>query len=179
MHSTQSIINSMTTRMEKIEDKGWYDKAYLVTVAIKGFDGLVELIAGVWLLIAPASLHAVLGVLFGEAAEHNGRFMHFVAENIAHIDTSLTAGGILVVSLFLLTHGVVKLAMVYALLREILWAYPYALAVLTAFLVYQVYVFITHPGVGMALFSLLDAVIIFMVYGEWQKLKRKVTRSES
>lgn len=164
---------SMANEMQRIENKGWYDKAYFVTVAVKGFDGLVEFLAGLWLLIAPASLHSLLGVIFGEASESNGRFMQFVAEHIAHIDKDLTSGGILLVALFLLSHGVVKLALVYALLREILWAYPYALAILTAFLAYQVYVFIKHPSLGMFLFSLLDAVIIFMVYGEWQKLKRE------
>lgn len=159
--------------MENLENKSWYDKAYFVTVAVKGFDGLVELVAGLWLLIAPATLHSLLQFIFGEAAEHNGRFMQFIAENVAHIDKDLSSGGILLVALFLLSHGIVKLALVYALLKEILWAYPYALAVLSMFLVYQVYVFMVHPSIGMFLFSVLDAVIIFMVYGEWQKLKRE------
>ncbi len=163
----------MATRLENLENKKWYDNAYFVTVAVKGFDGLVELLAGVWLLVAPGSLHALLQFIFGEAVEHAGRFMQFIAEHIAHIDRDLTSGGIIIVALFLLSHGIVKIAMVYCLLKEILWAYPYALAVLSGFLVYQVYVFIKHPSLSMFLFSLLDAIIIFMVYGEWQKLRRK------
>ena len=169
----------MLRHLEKLENKGWYDKAYFVTVAVKGFDGLTELVAGLWLIIAPASLHIVLQALFGEATEHNGHFMQFIAQNIARIDTSLTAGGIFIVSLFLLAHGVVKLVTFYALLREILWAYPYALAILIAFFVYQVYVFIVSPSIGMFLFSLLDAIIIVMVYGEWQKLKRQNGQSHA
>lgn len=159
--------------MEKLEGKSWYDKAYFVTVAVKGFDGLVELIACIWLLLAPSSLHSLLQFLFGHAVQHTSHFMQFTAEHIAHIDAELSSGGVLVVALFLLSHGIVKLALVYCLLKEILWAYPYALAVLGAFLLYQVWVFAKHPTIGMFLFCVLDAVIIFMVYGEWQKLKRE------
>lgn len=146
---------------------------YKLSVAVKGFDGLVEFVTGLLLLVAPSLLHTVLSALSNEALEQTSRTMHYIAENIAHVDASLARGGVLVVALFLLSHGVVKLAMVYCLLREILWAYPYALAVLGGFFVCQVYVFIVHPSVGMALFSVLDAIIIWLVWGEWRKLAAK------
>lgn len=159
--------------LKKFEDQPWYEAAYKVSVAVKGFDGLVEFIAGIWLLVAPDSLHALLQFIFGHAVEHSSHFMQFVAAHVAHIDSSLSAGGVLLVALFLLSHGVVKLALVYCLLREILWAYPYALGVLGAFLAYQLWVFIKEPSIGMFIFCILDVIIMVMVYGEWQKLKRE------
>ena len=151
-------------------ERSWLDKAYLISVAVKGFDGLVELIAGIWLIVAPTSLHAILVSVAGEAAEHQGRFAALIAENVAHVDKDLAKGGLVIVVLFLISHGVVKLALVYALLRKILWAYPYALLVLTAFLVYQLYVCILHPSLGMVIFALLDAAIIWIVWREWRTL---------
>ena len=167
-------MSDMTTKLEKLRENPWYERIYKVTVAVKGFDGLVELIAGILLLIAPSFLHAILQALSGEALSHHGRFMRYIAENIAHIDKELAAGGLIIVVLFLISHGVVKLALVYALLKELLWAYPYALAVLFMFFVYQLYVFVVHPTLGMGLFTLLDAIIIWIVWGEWQKLKTEV-----
>ncbi len=159
------------SKLQQIRDSKYYDRVYFVTVAIKGIDGLIELIAGIVLIIAPHFLHSVLATLFGHASVHKGHFMQFVAQNIAHIDSELSRGGLLIVILFLISHGVIKLALVYALLKEILWAYPYALFVLTLFLVYQLYILAIHPTIGMGLFALLDAIIIWVVWGEWQKLK--------
>lgn len=158
-------------RLQHLRENSWYERIYKVGVAIKGFDGLVELVVGILLLVAPQVLRAALQAVSGEALEHHGRFMAYVAENVAHIDADLSRSGLLFVAIFLISHGVVKLVLVYALLKEIVWAYPYALAVLTGFFVYQVYVFAVHPTVSMAIFSLLDAVIIWLVWGEWQKLK--------
>lgn len=142
----------------------------MIGVGVKGFDGLVELLAGVWLLVSPGSLHGLLVAIAGKFQDHPGRFAAFVAEHIAHIDKDLARGGLLIVVIFLISHGVVKLALVYALLKKLLWAYPYALVVLVAFLIYQVYVFVVHPTFGMALFALLDVVIIWLVWREWRVL---------
>ncbi len=161
----------MNAHLERMRENPWYERIYKLTVAIKGFDGFVELIAGALLLVAPSWLHWILGVISSESSEHHGRFMQYIAVHVAHIDVDLAKGGMFVVVLFLLTHGVVKLALVWALLREILWAYPYALLVLFAFSVYQLYLCFAHPGIGMVLFTLLDAIIIWVVWGEWQKLK--------
>lgn len=167
------------SKLQQIRDSKYYERVYFVTVAIKGFDGLVELLAGITLMVAPHFLHNVLADLFGKASVHKGHFMQFIAENIAHIDAELSRGGLLIVIIFLVSHGVIKLALVYALLKEILWAYPYALFALVLFLVYQLYIFIIHPTIGMGLFTLLDALIIWIVWGEWQKLKSEVHARKS
>lgn len=160
-------------RLQQIRNSKWFDRLYMVTVAVKGFDGLVELVAGLILLIAPGELHKLLSFLTGEARESSHQFMHQLAEYIAHVDTDVTRGGLTVVILFLVIHGVVKLSLVYALLRRILWAYPYALGVLVLFLLYQLYVCIVQPSVNMILFALLDAIIVWVVWGEWRKLARE------
>lgn len=150
----------------------------MLTVAVKGVDGLIELVAGLILLIAPSKLHQFLAFLSGEARESSHQFMRQIAEYIAHVDTDVTRGGLVVVILFLVIHGVVKLSLVYALLRRILWAYPYALGVLVLFLIYQLYVCIIQPSVGMMLFALLDAIIVWVVWGEWRKLAREHVSEE-
>lgn len=151
----------------------WFELVYKIGVGIKGFDGLVELLAGVALWISPSLVHTVLSGLAGEAGEHSSKIFQFIAENIARIDSDLGKSGLTFLIIFLIVHGIVKLALVYCLLKEIVRAYPVALAILGAFLIYQAYVFIVHPTVGMALFTILDAVIIWLVWGEYQDLRTK------
>lgn len=175
-HSLRQMEERAHERLERARETTWYEKVYKIGVAVKGFDGFIELLAGLWLLIAPGSLHQLLQFLFGHAVKHQSHFMQFIAEHIAHIDTELATGGLLVVVLFLLSHGIVKIALVYCLLKEIVWAYPYALAVLGAFTIYQAYLFISHPTIGMGLFTLIDIIIMWLVWGEWQKLKLEAKR---
>ncbi len=164
-------ITTVKAKLEGMRETKWYENAYKIGVGVKGFDGTVEFLAGLWLLIAPESLHSLLQFLFGHVVQHQSHFMQFIAENIAHIDTELSRGGLLIVVLFLLSHGIVKLVLVYCLLKEIVWAYPYALIVLSGFTVYQGYIFAAHPSIGMGLFTFVDIVIIWLVWGEWQKLQ--------
>lgn len=162
-------------RMDKIKHRtqtalDWF---YDIGIAIKGFDGTVELIAGILLWVAPGLLHGTLQTLLGEARESNSRMMQFVADNIGRIDADLAKSGLVIVIFFLIMHGVVKVGLVICLFKKWHWAYPWAIAVLSAFLVYQVYVFVKHPTFPMALFSVLDAVIVWLVYKEYREVAPK------
>ena len=153
--------------------KPWFEAVYKIGVGIKGFDGLVELAMGVALLISPQLVHSLLGGIARELGERHAQVFQFIAEYVARVDGELARSGLMFLILFLITHGLVKLGLVYCLLREIVRAYPVALAILGAFLVYQVYVFVVHPTIGMAIFSVLDAVIVWLVWGEYSDLKAK------
>lgn len=161
--------------MEKFQQhaRTTLDRFYDIGIAIKGFDGAVELIAGILLWVAPGLLHTVLQSLLGEARESNSRMMHFVAYHIARTDADLLRSGLVVVIFFLIMHGVIKIGLVVALFKKWHWAYPWAIGVLGLFLAYQVYVFVKHPTISMAIFSLLDAVIIWLVYKEYREQKRE------
>ena len=71
---------------------------------------------------------------------------------------------------FFLPHGVVKVGLVIALLRQKLWAYPWALVAFVLFLIYQIYLVIVHQTFLMGFLVVLDIVIIWLVWREWQKV---------
>ncbi|MDB5177047.1 MAG: hypothetical protein JWN75_715 [Candidatus Saccharibacteria bacterium] len=155
----------------------YFDLIYRIGVIIKGLDGLAELIAGIALVISPAIVHMVLSSVVGQANEHHGRTFHFIAEYVARLDNDLAKSGLLFLTIFLIGHGVVKLVLVYCLLRRYVHAYPYAIAVLILFLVYQIYVLIQDPlSIGMWFFTLLDIVIIWLVWGEYKDLQEKMVK---
>ncbi|MDQ1575619.1 MAG: hypothetical protein QOH55_769 [Microbacteriaceae bacterium] len=143
---------------------------YRIGVIVKGLDGVIELVGGLLLWLAPGLLRAVLVPLSGTVAgDHPIR--NFVAYWAGHFGQELVAGSSMFVVFFLLAHGIVKVVLVYCLLREYHWVYPYALAVLGLFAAYQVFVLVGAPTVGMALLTALDFLIIWLVWREWRVLR--------
>ena len=74
---------------------------------------------------------------------------------------------------YLLIHGVVKVALVWALYRRKLWAYPAAIAIFAAFAVYQIYRYFVSSSLAMIALTALDAVIIVLTWIEYGRLRRE------
>lgn len=146
------------------------DKTYEIGIIIKGIDGVLELAGGVLVLVlSPGTILNITNFLTQDMLQENPH--NFIANHILKEGHRLASGATTFAALFLLTHGLVKVVLVTCLLLNKLWAYPWALVVLGLFLVYQVYLLITKPTFGMAFLTVLDAIIIFLVYREWQKVR--------
>jgi uncharacterized membrane protein len=144
------------------------DKTYEIGLLIKGFDGSVELLGALLLIVVPSS--AILRLTHWLVDNELASNPHsFIATHILRTGTDLAAGHNTFAILFLATHGAVKVGLVVALLRQKMWAYPVALVALSGFLVYQVYLLVTKPTFGMAFLTVLDVIILWLVWREWQQ----------
>lgn len=164
---------------DRIRHSKWFDIIYRIGVGIKGFDGAVELIAGVLLVISPSTPHRLLQSAAAELGEHSGTLYQLFEKTVIHLDAELNGTVLVFIILFLILHGLIKLVLVYCLLKKIYRAYPYGLVILILLLIIQVLPLFRHPGsVGLWLFTLLDVAIIYLVYGEYQDLREEVTKLE-
>lgn len=143
---------------------------YRAGLLLKGIDGSLEVVAGLALWLFPEALARLIAPL-AEAEEGPHPYRNAVAYWVGHADHELVAGHHLFAIVFLLLHGVVKLVLVYCLLRGFHWVYPWALAVLGAFAIYQVYVLVRSPSIGMALLTALDVFIFWLVWREWRQVR--------
>jgi uncharacterized membrane protein len=144
------------------------DKTYEIGIIIKGVDGVLELIGGVLVLsLSPATINGITRFLIEHPLQANQHGL--IATHVSKAGAHLAAGHNLFAAAFLLTHGIVKVVLVTCLLLNKMWAYPWALAALSLFLVYQFYVLITKPTFGMVFLTILDIIIIGLVYREWQQ----------
>ncbi|HKR81584.1 MAG TPA: DUF2127 domain-containing protein [Candidatus Saccharimonadales bacterium] len=146
------------------------DKTYEIGILLKGIDGVIELLGAAVLIFVPAHYfesfaRALTDVEAGSSAHG------FISAHILQIGHRLSEGHNFFAIAFLLTHGLVKVVLVVCLLRQKLWAYPFGLVALSLFLVYQLYEMIMRPTFGMGFLTVLDAVIIWLVWREWQKVK--------
>lgn len=73
---------------------------------------------------------------------------------------------------YLLSHGLVKLLLVIGLLKGKLWAYPASLVVFGLFIVYQLYRFSYTHGAGLIALTVLDLVVMLVVWHEYNLVRR-------
>lgn len=150
-------------------------RLFRLSVLIKGGISLAEMVAGVLVLFVPVStITAWLTLtLAGEVTEEPGNQL---AQLLLSLSGHLNVGGSAFIAFYLFSRGLIKLALVAALLKNQLWAYPASLAVLAAFVLYQIYqIAIAHSLVVVGI-TVFDLVVMYYVWREWQILKEHRTR---
>ena len=78
-------------------------------------------------------------------------------------------------AIYLLAHGLIKIVMVAALLRNRLWAYPAAIFVFTGFIAYQLYRYTFTGGIGLILLSAFALFLIGIIWLEYRAQRRHRT----
>lgn len=155
---------------EFVRNKELRKRLFRIGVSLKGFDGVVEIAGGTMLLIvSPAWILRVVASLTQDELTQDPH--DFVANTLLHAAKHLSLGTEYFMAAYFLIHGVIKLGMVTALLKEWLWAYPTAIVVFAAFIAYQIYRFTLTHGAGLIALSLFDAIVILLVWLEYQALK--------
>jgi uncharacterized membrane protein len=145
----------------------WFDLVFLVGFGCKAIDGLVELVIGLPLLVLrPAQVDAVARL--ATATELREDPTDLLAHLIRHSVTNLSAETSVIAAVYLIVHGLVKLGIVAAILRGSRRLYPWAIAALGAFVIWQASEFVQHPSVGLALLTLFDVVIVALTIREWR-----------
>ena len=144
------------------------DQTFEIGIILKGLDGLLEVIGGVLLLVvSPATIdHLVTSLTQHELSEDPHDFLATHLLRTAH---GLTGSAVLFGAVYLLAHGLVKVILVTALLKNQRWAYPWTIAFLGIFIAYQLYRLSFHPSVGLMALTILDALIAWLTYREYRK----------
>jgi uncharacterized membrane protein len=76
---------------------------------------------------------------------------------------------------YLIGHGVVKVGLVAGLLRGKSWSYPTALVFLCLFIGYQLYRLSYRYSAPLLLLTILDAVIVALIWREFRARRRAGT----
>jgi uncharacterized membrane protein len=144
------------------------DQTFEVGIILKGLDGVLEVIGGVLLLVvSPATIDRVVTSLTQHELSEDPH--DFLAAHLLKTAHGLTGSAVLFGAVYLLSHGAVKVILVTALLKKELWAYPWTIAFLGVFIVYQVYRLSVKPSVGLLALTVFDVVIAWLTYREYRK----------
>lgn len=144
------------------------DKAFRISLYGKGLDGLLETIGGVLLLlVSPDQInHFARWLTQGELDQDRH---DFIANHILKTAHHLSGSSLKFGAAYLLSHGLVKIFLVFMVLRDKLWAYLALIGVTGLFVIYQVYRLIVDKfSVSLFLLTLFDLLIIYLTQKEYR-----------
>ena len=146
------------------------DRTFKISIGLKGIDGALEIIGGIILLfVAPATLQQWARTLTAHELAQDPH--DFIARHLLHSASQLSRSTTLFGAIYLLSHGLAKVVLVIAVLRNKLWAYPWIIGLLGVFIAYQVYRLTYRVTIGLTLLTLFDAFVVWLTLREY-RLKR-------
>ncbi|HLW81598.1 MAG TPA: DUF2127 domain-containing protein [Candidatus Acidoferrales bacterium] len=121
--------------------------------------------------VRPATVARLVALLTQDEIVEDPRDL--VANYLRHATSRLSLASEHFVAVYLLGHGIPKILLVAALLKNKVWAYPVAIVVFAAFVVYQLCRFALTHSLGLIGLSVFDVIVICLVWLEYRALKSR------
>lgn len=158
----------------------WYrpssvlDKIFETGIIIKGVTGTLEFIAGLLLFfVHPSQIHNFIVLLTQKELLEDPH--DIIATISMQFTRDVGAGHKGFIIAYLWVHAGIKLIAVIGILRNQLWAYPFSLATLGLFMLYQLYTIIfVGPSIGIILLTVFDVFILWLIWREYGKAKLNI-----
>ena len=144
------------------------DRTFRISVTLKGLDGVLEVIGGLVLLfVRPATINHLARNLTQHELSADPH--DFIARHLLRSAGHLTHGTTLFAAVYLLSHGLAKVVLVAAVLRQQLWAYPGMIALLGVFIAYQLYRLVAvRVTIGLTVLTAFDAFVVWLTWKEYR-----------
>ena len=149
--------------------------SFEVGIFIKAFDGVMQIFGSILLLlIKPETINSWIGFLTEHELSTDPH--DWLANHLVSFAQAYTSHTQWFAAIYLFSHGIVKLFLIYNLWQKKLWAYPLAIWVFVLFGIYQMYRYAFTHSIGLLILTVLDVLIIILTWFEWQNLKETVTK---
>ena len=144
------------------------DKTFKIGLVLKGLDGILEVIGGILLLfVSPYAIDHLARVLTAHELSEDPHDL--IANYLLHTTAHLGRGTTIFGAIYLLSHGIAKIVLVALVLRDKLWAYPWLIGLLLAFIAYQLYrITAVHFSIGITLLTIFDAFLVWLTWREYR-----------
>jgi uncharacterized membrane protein len=161
----------------------WHNKAkmktrslthlvYLITIAIKGTDGVIETLLGLLIAITgPDRLYSL--ILHFTTPELTENPANRTAAAIQHGAAGLAHASARFMIFYLLVHGILKSGIAVNLLAGKRWIFAPACVILTGFILYMGYHATQHFSWWLLGFALFDLFTVALVINEWTNQKHR------
>jgi len=154
----------------------WREKllhwGFEIGIWFKGIDGVLELIGGILLLTTHPD---TINNLIVNLTEHELRNDpgDWICNTLRHAGDHLSDHTQFWGSLYLLSHGAIKVFLAGGILLNKLWAYPTAMIVIGGFILFQSGRLAVHFSVPLLIATAVDLAIVLLVWHEYARAKRR------
>jgi uncharacterized membrane protein len=155
-------------------------RLFQISLLLKGAHSLLEIIGGTLLAVVPQeTILRVANLLTQEELLEDPRDV--IANYILRTAQGLSIDQKRTAAVFLLSHGIVKLFLIIAVLRNKPWAYPAFVIALGLLISYQTYKLIHVFSPGLTALTVLDSIVLVLVWHEYRLslLTKRPTRGAS
>lgn len=154
--------------MEEPKKEVYIRDFFKAGVILKGVNGLLEIFVGALLLFSGTLTGVADFFIQNELVEDPHDFVANFFQNVLPL---LSAKVALFGAIYLISHGLVKVFLIFHLLKNKLWSYPASIVFLFLFIVYQLYRFILTGSIWMAFLTIFDLILISLIWHEYQYVK--------
>jgi uncharacterized membrane protein len=159
--------------MKKISIRKLIDRTFEIGILIKSFFGIFEVLAGILFAVSERFIMNNFIILMAqqEIAEDPS---DLIANFLIKSANSIANGSQLFAVIYLIFHGVVNIALAVALLKNKIWAYPWAMASFGFFIIYQLYKYLHTHSAMLLVLILFDVFLVFIILIEYKRKKREL-----
>ena len=155
---------------KKLSNKNPLDIGFTLSLLLKGLFEVSEILSGAALFfLTPDRMNRL--ILWLSTANWLGGPGGWLMNRLDAVAQSFTAGTQHFVIFYLMSHGIVKLAVVILLWKKKLWAYPASVLLMCCFIVYQMIKFASGHSILLLLLTVLDVILIVLTVLEYRNMK--------
>jgi uncharacterized membrane protein len=145
-------------------------KLFVISLALKAINGVLETCLGI-LFFFTSRASEWLGLLASNELvdDPNDFFATWLDKFLSHFG----ANAQMFAAFYLVSHGVIKVFLIWALFKNKVWAYPSSIAVFCLFIAYQTQRYFHTHSVFLLFLDVFDLFVIWLVWKEYQGLLKE------
>ncbi|MEK7562591.1 MAG: DUF2127 domain-containing protein [Patescibacteria group bacterium] len=146
------------------------DRTFEISVLLKAFFGFFEILGGILFAISDKFIlnnfiiHMAQQEIAEDPSDLIANFLIKSADNLAN-------GTQIFAVVYLIFHGAVNIFLAVSLLKNKIWAYPWAMGLFSGFVIYQVYRYFHTYSLSLLFLMLFDVFIIIIIWLEYKRKK--------
>jgi uncharacterized membrane protein len=139
-------------------------------ILLKRIDGVLEILGGfIMLLLNPSRLDKLIVLLTQHELSEDPK--DFISNYLIKFSSGFSISTQHFGSIYLFSHGIIKLILVYLLWKKKIWSYPLAVLFMIIFIFYQVYRYTFTHSIWLIFLTVFDIAMIVLTLIEYKRIK--------
>lgn len=161
--------------MKKLFTKRNVHLGFHIGLLMKGFYDAGEILCGILLIfLTPERMRNIITVISAEELREDPK--DFIMRHLISFSKTFSISMELTASLYLLSHGFIKIIIIVLLWRQKLWAYPVSCIIFAIFVIIQILSYVQTHSVSLLFLTLVDIIMIILTVIEYKNIKSNMPK---